>query len=76
MQVDLLLPETQRRPPLAKGDDLHAEHPRVEIAGARDIGDGQDEMIETRDLHGRPRNRDRGVQLATHETRPPSRGDR
>ena len=38
VQVDLLLAEAQRRPPFAEGDDLHAEHPRIEGAGALDIG--------------------------------------
>ena len=51
MQVDLLLAEAQRRASLAKGDDLHAEHPCVELAGARDIGDGQHEVIEAFDVH-------------------------
>ncbi len=55
VQVDLLLAETQRRPPFAEMHDLHAEHPRVEGAGSLDVGDGQDEVIETRDVHCRPR---------------------
>src|ERR1700704_1964251 len=63
MKVDLLLPETQRRTALAKGHDLHPEPPRVEIAGASDIGDRQDEMVQARDLHGRPRNRIEALSL-------------
>src|SRR6266446_5042807 len=41
MQVDLLLSEAQRGASFAKADDLHTEHARVEFAGARDVGDGQ-----------------------------------
>src|SRR4051794_16507284 len=58
MQVDLLLAEAQRGAPLAKRDDLHPEYPCVEFAGARDIGDGQHEMVETGDLHFWPPCRD------------------
>jgi hypothetical protein len=56
MQVDLLLPEAKRDPPFAEGHHRHAEHPGIEFAGMADIGDGQHEMVETRDLHGRLRN--------------------
>src|SRR2546422_7435083 len=35
---DLLLPEAQRSPPLAERHHRHAEHPRIELAGAADIG--------------------------------------
>jgi hypothetical protein len=52
VQVDLLLAKAQRGAPFAEGDDLHPQHPCIETAGARDIGDGQDEMIEAFDLHG------------------------
>ena len=48
----LLLAEAQRGAPLAKGDDLHPQYPRIKLAGAGDIGDGQHEMIEAFDLHG------------------------
>src|ERR1700726_2113415 len=56
MQIDLLLPEAQRGAALAEGHHRHAEHPRIEVTGMADIGDGQHEMVETRDLHGLPRN--------------------
>ena len=46
LQVDLLLTKAQRRAPFAKGDDLHPQHSSIKLAGARDIGDGEDEMIE------------------------------
>ena len=55
MQIDLLLPKPERGAALAEGDDLHAEDARIEVTGQADISDGQDEVIETRDLHGRPR---------------------
>jgi hypothetical protein len=51
VQVDLLLAKAQRGAPFAKGDDLHPQHARVEFAGARDIGDSQDQMIEAFDIH-------------------------
>ena len=51
MQVDLLLAKAQCRAPFAKGDDLHPQHPGVELAGARNVGDGQDQVIEALDIH-------------------------
>src|SRR5438105_12736177 len=76
VQIDLLLAEAQRRAALAEGDDLHTENSRVELTGACDIGDGQNEVIETRDLHGRPRNPFRGAELAMPDTPRPSHGGR
>jgi hypothetical protein len=52
MQVDLLLAKAQCGAPFAKGDDLHPQHPRIELAGAGDVGDGQHEVVEAVDLHG------------------------
>src|ERR1051326_7698459 len=57
VQVDLLLAEAQRRPPLAKANDLHPEYPRIKRAGPLDIGDGGEGVVETRDLHGSLRER-------------------
>ena len=46
VQVDLLLPEAQRRPPFAEMDDLHAEHPRVEIDALLRARRREDDVVE------------------------------
>src|SRR6516162_8199505 len=51
MQVDLLLAKAQRGAAFAKAHDLHSEHLRVKFAGAVDIRDGQNQMIEPFDVH-------------------------
>jgi len=52
MEIDLLLAEFERGAPFAKGRDLHPQNPLIELARARDIGHGQDQMVEAFDLHG------------------------
>lgn len=47
VQVDLLPAEFQRLAAFREGFDRHAEDAGIEIAGGRDIGDGQHEMVET-----------------------------
>src|SRR5262249_7953061 len=51
VEVDLLLAERERRPPGAEGHDLHAERPRVEVAGGPDVLNRQHEVIEPREHH-------------------------
>src|SRR5205809_914556 len=51
VEVDLLLAEAQRGAPGPKGDDLHAECPRVELARGRDVLDCEHEVVEALEGH-------------------------
>lgn len=52
MQVDLLITEGKRLPPLTERDHLHAEDAGVEAACHADVGDGENEVIDAVDGHG------------------------
>ena len=52
MQVDLLLPETQRLPARAEGLDPHAEHPRIEIEARGQVARGQHQVVKVIDQGG------------------------
>jgi hypothetical protein len=65
MKIDLLLAKSQRSAALAERDDLHAQHPRIEIAGPGDVGDGKHEVIEAFDLHHSVRMRFTTGKIAT-----------
>jgi hypothetical protein len=51
VQVDLLLAKAQCRASFAKCNDLHPQYPSVELTSTRDIGDGQDKVVEVIDIH-------------------------
>src|SRR6266498_3568233 len=50
MQVDVLIAEGQRFPPIADGHPLHPQYPDVEGTGSWDVGNGQHEMVESLDV--------------------------
>src|SRR5437660_5222094 len=53
--MDLLLAEIERGAALAHTLGLHPEHALIKLHDAVDIGDGEIEVVDAFDLHGRPR---------------------
>ena len=51
MQVDLLLPESQRRSPISKSHHFHPEDAGIEITGRLDIANGEHAVIQPLNLH-------------------------
>jgi len=52
VQVDLLLPERERRPRVVEGHDAHPEDARVEGTGTPNVLDRQHQVVKVIDLHG------------------------
>lgn len=51
VEIDLLLTKLQRLPVLPKGLRLHPQNGRVELEGAIDIRNGQNQVIKARDVY-------------------------
>jgi hypothetical protein len=51
MQVNLLPAKAQSGPAFAKANDLHTQNPGVKFAGALDIRDRENQVIEPFDVH-------------------------
>ena len=51
MQIDFLIAETERTPSVAKGDGFHAEDTLIEGDSALNIRNGEDEMVESIQVH-------------------------
>src|SRR5262249_15049729 len=53
MQVEFLRAELQRLAAAGEGDDGHSQHARIELARGVHVAHGQNEMIDSVDLHQR-----------------------
>jgi hypothetical protein len=51
MKVDLLATEGQRPPVVPEGYDFHSQHLGVKLAGSGNVLHGQNQMVQTIDLH-------------------------
>ena len=53
MEIDFLIAEFQGNPTLPEAHDLHSQNSRIELQGFIDVSDGEDQVVDAVDVHGR-----------------------